>query len=116
MWPSVTVRRACVALLACSALGWAATQAGSKSSNLTIASVAVESQSVRVTVVNSGSVTRSADITIRMTLADGTKVGAKRSVTVFGRQKAFVHFSMPAVGTFNDVTIAGSIIDDPSPF
>jgi hypothetical protein len=120
MKPSVTyARRAGLAFVAFTALVAGAlfvTPAGTTDADLKVESVAVQGQNVKVTVVNHGVATQTATIVVRVTLADGTAAGATSTVTVFGRQKAFVVFSMSMPVTLNDVTVVGSIIDDPTPF
>jgi len=79
-----------------------------------ISSVDVQDQQVLVTIANSGVSTHRATVTIQVRHADGSQTAATNTVTLFGRQKAFVVFSLraPGVGT----PVVGMIVDDPSPF
>ena len=79
-----------------------------------ISSVNVQDQQVLVTISNSGVSTATASVTIQVRHADGGQTVAVRTVTLFGRQKAFVALALraPVVGT----PIVGMIVDDPSPF
>lgn len=82
--------------------------------DLWISSVDVQDQQVLVTVANSGVATYKASVTIQVRHADGSQTAAASTVTLFGRQKAFVVFSLraPVVGT----PVVGMIVDDPVPF
>jgi len=79
-----------------------------------VSSVNVQDQQVLVTVTNSGLATHRATVTIQVRHADGSQTAAANTVTLFGRQKAFVVFAMraPVVGT----PVVGMIVDDPCPF
>ena len=79
-----------------------------------ISSVSVQDQQVLVTITNSGLSTHRATVTIQVRHADGSQTASANTVTLFGRQKAFVVFSLraPVTGT----PVVGMIVDDPSPF
>jgi len=79
-----------------------------------ITSVQVQDQQVLVTICNMTSATLTANVTLQVTHVDGSQTAVVRTVTVFGRQKAFVVFSLraPIIGT----PTVGMIVDDPSPF
>ena len=79
-----------------------------------VSSVNVQDQQVLVTVTNSGLSTHKATVTIQVRHADGSQTAAANTVTLFGRQKAFVVFALraPVVGT----PVVGMIVDDPCPF
>jgi hypothetical protein len=51
---------------------------------------------------------------IQVRHADGTETSAASTVTVFGRQKAFVVFALRAPIT--GAPVVSMIVDDPSPF
>ena len=79
-----------------------------------ISSVDTQDQQVLVTIANSGVSTYRVTVTIQVRHADGSQTAAVNTVTLFGRQKAFVFVPLrePAVGT----PVVGMIVDDPSPF
>ena len=118
MKPTHTDARRVLLLVAMCALlvtgAWGATPTGSSEKDVTITAVDVRGQQVQVTVVNSGVATTTATISIRVILEDGRQTSATSTVTVFGRQKALIGFSLPSSVT--DVLVAGMIVDDPSPF
>jgi hypothetical protein len=120
MKPSVFhVRWAILALIACAALAAnqeQATLAGPGNPDLAIAAVAIAGQNVHVTVVNTGLAPHSATLTVRARLTGGSDARATAVVTVFGGQKAFVHFALPASVLQVQDVVVGSIIDDPAPF
>ena len=79
-----------------------------------IASVKVQDQQVLVTIANTTTAPARVRVTMQVRHIDGTQTATANTVTVFGRQKAFVVFSLraPITGT----PIVGMIVDDPSPF
>jgi len=118
MKPTNTDARRVLILVALCALlvtgAWGAAPTGSSQGNVTVAAVDVHGQQVQVTVVNSGVATATATISIRVIMEDGSQTSASSTVSVFGRQKAFVGFSLRS--TVKDVLDAGMIVDDPGPF
>ena len=82
--------------------------------DLRITSVDVQDQQVYVTVSNSGWAPRRVTVTLQVRHTDGSESSCSSTVTVFGRQKAFIGFALraPVIG----VPVVGMIIDDPSPF
>ena len=87
---------------------------GLSSRDVAIWSVDAQDQQVLVTVVSPGLSTHKATVTFQVRNANGSRTAAANTVTLFGRQKAFVVLALgaPPVGA----PVVGMIVDDPCPF
>lgn len=117
MRPSIAYTSKAGAALAGMALitgAWSVAPAAPAHRDLAVEAIDVHGQTVRLTLVHRGLGVRTVTVAVRAKLVGGTEATLTSTATVFGSQKAFVHFTLPE--EVREVIVAGMIVDDPSPF